>query len=407
MRFPWSRRPVEVRQIEWPWDIGAPNYALTVSDADTALSLAAVYAAVRLLADAVASLPLQVYRDVSGRRTRVLTSSLFDRPSAYGTEYDWIYQCMTSLLLYGNTYGLITSRDGWQYPTNIEWLRTELVSCQEDVNYNPLAAKWYYQGREISREDLVHIRAFALPGHILGVSPLRQFAETISSGLGALRYGNDWFANGGIPPGTFKNSDVTVDQTQADLIKMRLNNAIRSRQPLVYGKDWDYKPLQVPPEEAQFLASMRLNSSQIAAIYDVPPERVSGEPGGSLTYATSEQDQIRLAQTTQRWCTRLESAFYGLLPESQYVRFNVDAMIRSDLMTRHQVFKLDRDMGLKSIDELRQIEDLEPLPNGEGQDHSPLAVAVAEATATPPPIQNPGDKPVPLRAVPPRKAVSE
>jgi HK97 family phage portal protein len=400
-----SEKKTEVRAIQWPFDIGPPVHALPDGSADSALTLAAVYSCVRLLAESVASLPLQVYRDNGTRRVRVNTSSLFDQPAAYGTQYDWVYQCMTSLLLHGNVYGLVTSRDGFGFPTNIEWLRTELVSIQEDSSLNPMVAKWFYMGRQLSREDLFHIRGFTLPGRVDGLSPIRMFAQTIGSGLGALQYGNDWFANGGIPPGKFKNSQQTVDPAKADEVKARLMQAIRTRQPLVYGRDWDYETFAVPPEEAQFLDSMKLTATQIAAIYDVPPERVGGEPGGSLTYATQEQDQIRLALTTGRWCTRLEHAFFGLLPERQYVRFNVDAMIRTDTKTRHEVFKLDRDMGLKSIDELREIDDLEPLPNGEGTDYSPLAVTVAEAAA-PKPQPAPSAEQQPISVLPRPRAIS-
>jgi HK97 family phage portal protein len=372
-------KKTESRAINFPFNVGPPanlSYGATENDA---LSLWAVFAAVRLLADSVASLPLHVYRDLGDRRQRVRTSSLFDQPAAYGTQYDWVYQCMTSLLLHGNAYGLVTDRDGYQFPTTIEWLQPSHVSCVEgDTAYS---TKWYYNGREISGENLLHVRAFTLPGRLLGVSPIRQFAMEISAGLSAMKYGNDWFDNGGFPPGTFKNTELTVDQTQADLIKARLNSAIHTRSPLVYGKDWDYTPVSVPPEEAQFLASMKLTASQIAAIYDVPPERVAGEPGGSLTYATQEQDQIRLALTVQKWATRLEHAFFGLLPERQYVRFNVDAMIRTDIKTRHDVYKIDREIGLKSIDELRMLDDLEPLPNGAGGDYTPLQAQIGIATA--------------------------
>jgi HK97 family phage portal protein len=395
------RKEPEQRTIQWPFDVGPPAYSpFEANSADSALALTAVYSSVRLLADSVASLPLRIYRDVGDRSVRVNSSSLFDQPAAYGTLYDWLYSLMTSLLLHGNAYGLITSRDGYGFPTNIEWLRTELVTIQEDVHYNPLAAKWFYMGREISRDDMFHVRAFTRAGHTLGLSPIKTFGPTIAAGLGALQYGNDWFANGGIPPGTFKNTQKTVTPEDADVVKQRLTAAIRTRQPLVYGSDWDYSSIAVPPDEAQFLSSMKLTATQIASIYDVPAERVGGEPGGSLTYATQEQDQIRLALTTGRWCTRLEHAFFNLLPERQYTRFNVDAMIRTDLKTRHEVFMLDRQMGLKNIDELRAIDDLEPLPNGEGKDYAPLMVQVAEAKADAlpgEPTPAPAPQPVPAR----------
>ena len=372
-------KKVEGRAVQWPFDVGPPRYALGTSDQNTALSLHAVFAATRLLADSVACLPLHVYRDAGGRREKVAASTFFDRPSAYGTQFDWVYQCMTSLLLHGNSFGLVVSRDGYGYPTAIEWLRPDHVSCEEgDTIYS---TKWRYNGREVPREDMFHIRAYALPGCILGVSPIRQFASTISSGLAANDYGNTWYANGGFPPGTFKNTQMTISPESADEIKARLARSISSRTPLVYGQDWDYTPVSVPPEEAQFLESMKLTASQIAAIYDVPAERVAGEPGGSLTYATQEQDQIRLALTTQKWCTRLEHAFFGLLPQRQYVRFNLDAMIRTDIKTRHEVYKIDREIGIKNVDEMRELEDLPPLPNGEGKDYTPLQAQVAVTTA--------------------------
>src|SRR6187549_348776 len=168
MRFPWQRssKP-EVRQINFPFDVGPPPLLGGWDTSDTvALSFGAVYASVRLLADSVASLPLNVYRDVNDRPQRVRASSLFDQPAAYGTQYDWLYQLMTALLLHGNAYGLITARDGFGYPTNIEWLRTDLVHCQEDPGLNPMLCKWFYMGREVPRENLFHVRAFSLAGHI-------------------------------------------------------------------------------------------------------------------------------------------------------------------------------------------------------------------------------------------------
>jgi HK97 family phage portal protein len=287
---------------------------------------------------------------------------------------------MTSLLLHGNAYGLVTGRDGFQFPTTVEWLAPEMISIHDDTtSWNPLRVKILYGDRELPRQDVFHVRAFARPGRFEGVSPIRNFAETIGGGLAAQKYGNDWYANGGFPPGTFKNTQQTVDQEAAEVVKARLNRAIASRSPLVYGADWDYNPVAVPPDEAQFLGAAKLTATQVAAIYDIPPERLAGEPGGSLTYATQEQNQIQLALTVQKWCTRIEDALFGMLPERQYVKFNVDAMIRTDTKTRRDVFKIDREIGLKSIDELRELEDLEPLPNGEGTSFLPLEAQIAEA----------------------------
>jgi HK97 family phage portal protein len=334
MRWPWSRTPeVEQRTIDTvPWSTDGPS-GWAHYTTDSALRLAPVYAAARLLADSVASLPLQTYRRVGDKRVRTSGAQLFNAPSVNGTVYDWLHQLMTSLVLQGNAYGMVTTRDGFGFPTGIEWLSPEQVSVQEDPRLpGAIRATFYLLGREIPREDLVHIRAFALPGRTEGVSPIKHHALLISSGLNALQYGTDWFDNGGIPPGTFRNTEKKVTADDSDIIRAKLVTAIRNRQPLVHGADWEYKPIQIPPEEAQFIATMRLNATQVASIYGIPPERIGGERGNPLTYSTQEQEEIAFQTSTiVPWVTRLEYAFANLLPERQYVKFNLDARIRTDL----------------------------------------------------------------------------
>ena len=87
-----------------------------------------------------------------------------------------------------------------------------------------------------------------------------------------------------------------------------------------------------------------------------------------------ELNQLQfLANTLRPWITRLEDAFSSLLPKPHYVRFNVDALLRVDTKTRHEVYQIDRQIGLKNIDELRALEDATPLPDGKGTDYTPLS----------------------------------
>jgi HK97 family phage portal protein len=351
--------------------------------------LAPVYAAARLLADSVASLPLQAYRDTGDARTKIATPSLFASPAASGTLFDWLYALMSSLVLQGNAYGLVVARDGFGFATMIEWLAP---SCVRVDDSGP-RVRYFYEGRELPVEDVFHVRGFVLPGSVEGVSPVRYFATMIGAGLSAEKYSADWFDNGGIPPGTFKNSGMTITPTQADEITSRLVNKIRTRKPLVYGQDWDYNALSLPPGEVQFIESMQLTATQIAAIYGIPPERIGGVRGSSLTYATQEQEEIAFITSTLRpWLIRLEQAFFRILPERVYVRFNVDAMLRVDAMTRRRIYQIDRQIGLRNIDELRALEELPPLPDGRGQDYEPLAVVIADSAVddvqpTQPPVR--------------------
>src|SRR5512135_13336 len=186
----WRRRPAEARSIDSvPWDVGGTR--VRGVSADQALALAPVFACVRLLADQIASLPLQQYRQTGDVRTRIPTGSLFTAPAARGTLYDWLHRCVVSLALRGNAYGLITARDSYLYPTMIEWLDPDDVFVADQAasgrgSYtDPI---YYWQGREVPREDLVHIPWFSVPFRVKGLSPVEAFASTIGVGLSAQTY---------------------------------------------------------------------------------------------------------------------------------------------------------------------------------------------------------------------------
>ncbi len=361
-----------------PWNVGDGILSGTVSP-EVALSLSSVYSATDLLATSVSTLPLKAYRRTPDGERICLPRlpQLFQLLINAGQLVVWLRQCMTSLLLRGNAYGLIVSRDGFGFPTGIVWLNPDWIHVQDQMlsgrgSYtDPL---WTYAGAPLDAENLVHIPWYVQPQRVQGLSPLAAFASTIGVGLDAQRYGRDWFGAGGFPPGTFANSEVTVTQEEATEIAGRLIAAMRARRPLVYGKDWTYSPITVPPEEAQFVQTMQLSATQIASIYHVPPEWIGGSSGsGGLHYSTAEQDMTQMVTLGVRpYLELLESVFFPLMPERTYVRFDTDALVRADLKTRHEVYAIDAGIGLRSIDEMRAAEEWEPHPESE-MDIDPIA----------------------------------
>lgn len=254
----------------------------------------------------MASLPLKIYTRAPGGLAppaRYIGPSLFDNPSVSANLFDWLYQCMTSLVLHGNAWGMITGRDGYGYPTGIDWVPPDMVTVIDDSQqpWNPLRTRVYIYGRLIDnwRDDLLHIRAFTIPGRTEGISPLRAFALTVMNGIEAQQYGTDWFGSGGFPTGTFQNTQIEIDPAAAEDIRESLTSAIQRKQPLVYGRDWDFKPVVVPPSEAQFLEAIQANATQVAAIYGLPPDRVGGKRGDSLTYNCVSSDTDILS--TRGW----------------------------------------------------------------------------------------------------------
>src|SRR5215469_1887880 len=349
-----------------------------------ALRLAPLYAAVRLIADGVASLPVKIYRKLPDGTKQLWTGpSLFDDPDGSADYYSWMFACMQSLLVHGNALGYIVSRDGFGYPSQIVWLppeRCDIIDDDQQSFANPTRPRFYYMGRQIPREDLLHVRAFVLAGHTAAVSPLEAFKRTIEGGLDRQDYAKQFFANGGFPLGVFKNAELEVDSDQSEEIRAYLTQVLRRRQPLVLGRDWDYTPTVVPPEQAQFVETTRLDATQIAAIYGVPPERIGGSRGDSLTYSNQEQGtNDMIAWTLRSWVRRLECAFYNQMPQSRYIKFDVDDLVRVDQATRYANYHIARETGWLTNDEIRYDEDRAPLANGVGDEALPNEILIAMA----------------------------
>lgn len=354
-----------------PWVSGGPAGPGRYSE-ERALGLIPLFASVRILASSVASLPVQLYRRNGLYREQVsYVPQLLFKPAVVDDLYQWLQKCVFSLALRGNAYGLITQRDNLGFPSMIEWLNPDDCWVDETDPWKPV---YYWQGREVPTADIVHIPWVVLPGKVVGLSPLAAFAHTIGHGLTATEYGLTWFENGGTPPATLKNSQKTVPPVESEEISNRLSAAMRSRKPLVFGSDWDFNALKVSPEESQFVETMRLNASQIAAIYGVPPTKVGGDSGGSMTYANVEQEGIDFVTFTLRpWLVLLEGRLSQLMPGREYVKFNVDALVRASLLDRYSAYGLSLSQGWRNVDDVRALEDLPPLPDGQGQIYGPRA----------------------------------
>src|SRR5262249_7374477 len=330
MRWPWQRAEqrrytlAEIRSLSFQDVFGQ---GLDIADVrgrsmQTAVSLVPVFACTRIIADSIASMPLQAYRKVGDERIPIDLPPLFQEPSVFGGVFEWVQRAVTSMLLRGGAFGLITSftYDGW--PRQIEWMSPEEFQVMQDnmtMAYMLTGrADWRWFGRPI-REwiprgeglpgELVYIPWYVIPGFIRGLSPIAAFATTIDGGLLAQKYGRDWFKSGGRPSGVLQ-SDQPINQVQANEVKGRFKAAQSGGDVAVIGAGLKYTPVSVPPEEAQFLQTISATAAQIASIYGLPPQRVGGETGTQhRTYANVEQEAQDLVNALLPYLTKLERAF--------------------------------------------------------------------------------------------------
>lgn len=363
LRAAFRSRPAETRAIDsLPWRAGGSTAPIV--DPGNALSLIPYFASVRILAEQISALPLQTFRKSGELLKRIPDGQLITNPASVVDRVTWTRQAVISLAMRGNAYGLVTSFDAYGFPTGVEWLHPDEIHVDES---SPVVPRYYWASShgytEIPRDRMLHIAWFVLPGKRKGLSPVQAFASSIGVGLAAQNYGASWFSNGGVPPSTFKNTAKTITDEQADEITSRLSRSLRSGKPLVYGADWDFNAIQINPEEAQFIQTMGMNATQIAAIFGVPPEWVGGETGGSLTYNSPEQNGLHVYKTVLLpWLTLFETNLSRLLPEQQSVKFNPDGVLRADLKTRYESHEIALRAGFLTIDEVRALENRPPLP---------------------------------------------
>jgi HK97 family phage portal protein len=366
---------------------------------DSALRLSTVWACVRLLADAIASLPWGAFMPDGEDRVRLDPQpSLLRAPFDDLTRFDWVHMLVVSLVLRGNAYGLITARDYREFPTEIMPLHPGYIRAERDAN----GRKWYRlpNGDRVPRNDVLHIRLFPQAGADVSPSPIEVAAESIGLGLAAQRFGGRWFGEGAAP-----SSTLTTEQQMSPADAKRLKEEWISthggrRQPAILTGGVKWEPITITPEESQFLETRSFQRSEIASWFRVPPHMI-GDVERSTSWGTGiEQQGIGfVVYTLAPYLERIEGSLSRLLPGQQFVKFNVNALLRGDTTSRFSSYQQALDGGWMNPDEVRALEDRPPIPGGAGQmyrqpmNYAPLGY---DPTAKPlPPPAPPQPDPIP------------
>lgn len=329
--------------------------------AKSALRLVPLYSATGMIADSISILPMAAYEDSPAGKVRLTKQPELvtaPHPNPVFTRVEWLHQFATSFLLRGNAYGLITAVDQAGNPSKVHWMSPDSVRVDESSGI----PKYYYNDKPLDLATVLHIPWYPAPGSVVGLSPIGQFKMQIETGYAAGKYGNDWFRNGSMPSGHLKYSASTLDGSQSARVKAQFKAAVDGNDVFVSGNDWDWTAMSVKPDEAQFLQTLKATANQFAAIYRVDPQDIGGESGSSMTYSTLEMNQIKFqTRALQPIFTRLEHHLTRILPANQYIKFNPDAIVRTDLKTRMEAHEIALRIGMQTQAEGRELEDRPPL----------------------------------------------
>lgn len=351
----------------------------------SSMQMTAVYSCVRILAEAVAGLPLHLYKyNESGGKERAAENQLYfllhDEPNPEMTSFVFRETLMTHLLLWGNAYAQLI-RNGKGEVIALYPLMPNRMTVDRDNK-----GRLYYQYRrgkdeaKLSRDnivilqpsDVLHIPGLGFDG-LVGYSPIAMAKNAVGMAIACEEYGAKFFANGATPGGILEHPGIVKDPARVreswNAVYQGSGNAHRIA---VLEEGMKYTPIGISPEQAQFLETRKFQINEIARIFRVPPHMVGDLEKSS--FSNIEQQSLEFVKyTLEPWLVRWEQAMVrSLLSKSEkeqyFIKFNVDGLLRGDYESRMNGYATARQNGWMSANDIRQLENLDRISEKEGGD---------------------------------------
>ncbi len=361
---------------------GLPTASGMYVTVDSALQLDAVWACVRKRAGSVASLPCILFRDLpDGGKAKNINHRLYDLlkngPNPEMTAQSFWNLVVTHHDTWGNFYGQIVvddygAREIWPLdPSKCRWKRDP-----KDAG-NRLWLEYRRTPSVTDRfefEEIFHVANDTLDG-ITGLSPISMHRQKIGLGLAAQEYGARWFGNGGNPGGILqmkgKLSVEAAKRLKRDWEQAHSGTS-NAHRVAVLEEDVTWIPTTIPPDDSQFLQTIKATKEDIAAIFNVPPHKV-----GLLEHtnrASIEEQNIEwVIDTIKPLCVRIEQSIQRDLinigdgKRGVYARFQTASLLQGNAAAKAAVYAAGRQWGWYCADDIREMEDMNPLPDGQGK----------------------------------------
>ncbi|WP_365993919.1 phage portal protein [Veillonella sp.] len=349
----------------------------------TAMQTTAVYACVRILSETLAALPLQLYRYTPGGKERVYDHPLYhllhDEPNPEMTSFIFRETLMSHLLIWGNAYAQII-RDRLGRVQGLYPLRPDKMTvCRDEsgqIYYvytktsdeNP-AIKPYGQV-PLRKDEVLHIPGLGFDG-LVGYSPIAMARNAVGMTMACEEYGASFFANGASPSGVLEHPGVLKDPAKVrDSWNAVYQGSANAHKVAVLEEGMKYQQIGIPPEEAQFLETRKFQLNEIARLYRIPPHMI-GDLEKSSFNNIEQQSMEFVKYTLDPWVIRWEQAMQKalFLPEEKkqfFLKFNVNGLMRGDYESRMTGYSIGRQNGWLSANDIREMEDMNPVPEEEG-----------------------------------------
>ena len=354
-------------------------------DEDAALSSSAIWAGIRLISESLSTVPLHVYRMGEDGQRRVMREHpvdplLYSAPNPEMTAQEWRSQMMAALILSGNGYSEIVRDRGGRirqlWP--LSWYRVELERAQDetlyyeiqtvgldDVNDRVVAAR-------LPSDRVLHLRSFNARG-LLGDSMVQRLKQTIGITIATEKFGANFYGQGTQLSGVLSHPGSLSEGAQKrlrDSWNSRYQGVSQSHRVAILEEGMKWDPISVPPEASQFLQTREFQIQEAARALNLPPHMLRDL--SRATFSNVEQQAIEFVVHSLRpWAVILEQRMQlSLLTEAErrsgyYIRHNLEGLLRGDIKTRYESYAIGRNWGWLSANDVRELEDLNPIESGD------------------------------------------
>jgi HK97 family phage portal protein len=351
----------------------------------SAMQMTAVYSCVRILAEAIAGLPLHLYRYKDGGGKEKATDHplyllLHDEPNPEMSSFVFRETLMTHLLLWGNAYAQII-RNGKGEVVALYPLMPNKMTVDRDEKGQLYYSYTRSEGEAttmkgstviLHSEDVLHVPGLGFDG-LVGYSPIAMAKNAIGLAIATEEYGAKWFANGAAPSGVLEHPGTIKDPSRVrEAWQSQFGGSSNSGKIAVLEEGMKYTPITIAPEQAQFLETRKFQINEIARIFRVPPHMVGDLEKSS--FSNIEQQSLEFVKyTLDPWVVRWEQSIMRRLlsPDEKrtyYVKFNLEGLLRGDYQSRMNGYAIGRQNGWMSANDIRELENLDRIPAEEGGD---------------------------------------
>lgn len=395
----WNRRETRSTSgLRYPsdWLTDSLTYGRTASagtrvSVNSALGISPVFSAVKIVSESVGQLPFKVYRDIGdGQKAEAREHRawrlLHDRPNAQTPAGRFWSTVSVHLLLHGNAFvrkfrneqGVVDEL--WLLDPSKVTVKWWPLMQQKTFLYEP--GNFEEKRQEFDDDDVLHIFGMSRDG-LVGMSPIETCRQSLGTALARDEFEGEFYANGAVlsqailMEGRIRNDEAL--KRFKDSFKAILTGSGRRHSIAVFEDGAKPVPIGSPLKDLEFVAAQNMTRTDIAVMFNLPPNVLGGSTGDSLTYATVEANQQAIAVNAVAPVTAtIEDALSqdpSILPQNvMSAEFVLEAMMRADATSRAAFYKALSEVKAITADEIRKRESMPPLTGAQKSELNPAPV---------------------------------